>query len=82
MEENRAFKQAQQFPFPLLSDTDKDVGRRYDVLRAPDEQYADFPLRIAYLIDPAGTIVRAYQVSDVAGFADEVLGDLKALQGN
>ena len=80
-EDNKAFAEAQQFGFRLLSDVGRDVGRVYEVVRSPDEQYADFPLRIAYLIDPDGVIRGAYQVSDVAGFADQVLGDLEALQG-
>ncbi len=79
-EDNRAFATAQQFGFPLLSDLDKQVGRAYEVLRSEDEQYADFPLRIAYLIGPNGVILRSYEVSDVAGFAEAVLADLGALQ--
>jgi peroxiredoxin len=55
------------------------VGGRYEVTRAPDEKSADFPLRIAYLIDPTGIIRQAYQVSDVTSFADQVLADLAKL---
>ncbi len=78
--ENKAFAEAQHFDFPLLSDVDKSVGRQYEVARDADDQYADYPLRIAYLIDPDGVIRHSYQVSDVAAFADEVLSDLKTLQ--
>ena len=77
--ENKAFADAQAFGFPLLSDVDKSVGRAYEVLRAADDQYTDFPRRISYLIDPGGVIRRSYEVSDVAGHAAEVLRDLKAL---
>ena len=55
---------------------DRSVGQAYEVVRGPDEQYPDFPRRIAYLIDPEGVITKAYEVTDVAGFADEVLADL------
>jgi peroxiredoxin Q/BCP len=80
--DNKAFADAQRFGFRLLSDVDRSVGRAYEAVRAPDEQYADMALRVAYLIDPDGVIRRAYQVSDVDGFADQVLADLEELQGS
>ena len=64
----------------MLSDVDHVVGRSYEVERAPGEQYDQFPRRVAYLIDPSGTIARSYDVSDVAGFATQVLGDIAQLQ--
>jgi peroxiredoxin Q/BCP len=79
-EENRAFAEDQHFGFRLLSDVDRTVGAAYEVVRAPDAQYSDFPLRIAYLIDPEGAIRRSYEVKDVGGFAGEVLADLESLQ--
>jgi peroxiredoxin len=79
-EENLAFAKAQRFDYPLLSDVDRSAGRAYEALRAPDEQYADYALRVAYLIGPKGDIARTYEVTDVAGFADAVLADLRALQ--
>ncbi len=80
--ENLAFAEAQQFPYALLSDVDRAVGALYDAVRGPGEQYGDFPRRISYLIDPAGVIRRAYDVTDVAGHASAVLGDLHALQAD
>ena len=77
--DNKAFAEAQDFGFRLLSDVDRSVGRAYEVVRAPDEQYADMALRIAYLIGPDGVIRKSYQVTDVAGFADQVLADLQEL---
>jgi peroxiredoxin Q/BCP len=78
--DNKAFADAQTFGFPLLSDVDRQVGSRYEVLRDTDEQYREFPLRLSYLIDPDGMIRKSYVVADVAGHADEVLRDLRALQ--
>jgi len=78
--ENLAFADAQEFGFSLLSDVDRSVGARYDVVRAPGQQYAGFPRRVAYLIDPVGFVRRSYNVSDVAGFAAQVLADLHELQ--
>ncbi len=79
--ENKAFKDAQSFDYPLLSDVDHAVGAAYEVVRAPDHQYANYPERFSYLIDPTGVIVKSYNVTDVAGHAGEVVTDLAALRG-
>jgi peroxiredoxin len=50
------------------------------VVRDPSEQYANFPRRYSYLIDPDGVIRRSYDVTDVAGHAAAVLADVEALQ--
>ena len=63
----------------MLSDVDRSVGAAYQVQRAADEKYADYPKRYSYLIDPDGVIARSYDVTDVAGHAAEVLADLAAL---
>jgi peroxiredoxin Q/BCP len=81
-EENKAFADAERFPFRLLSDTDRSVGRAYEVVRPADDRYADYAMRIAYLIDPAGTIQRSYEVTDVNGFAANVLDDLADLEND
>jgi len=80
-EDNHAFSVTQNFGFALLSDVDHAVGRAYEVARDDDDQYAAFPIRLSYLIDPDGVIRRCYRVSDVGSHADEVLADLAALQG-
>ena len=66
----------------MLSDVDRAVGSLYEVIRAPGDEYADFALRIAYLIDPDGIIQKAYEVSNVAAFADDVLADVVNLSSN
>jgi peroxiredoxin len=75
-EDNLAFAEAEGFGFRLLSDTDRSVGTRYEVLRPADDEYAEYPMRIAYLIDPEGVIREAFEVTDVEGFAAQVLSDL------
>ncbi len=80
VEENRAFAQAQEFPFQLLSDVDRAVGEQYQVVRPADHQYSDYPERHSYLIGPDGLIRRGYAVHDVAGHAAQVLADLAELQ--
>jgi peroxiredoxin Q/BCP len=79
--DNKAFREKFDFPFALLSDPDKTVGAAYEVVRDPGEQFADFAQRISYLIDGEGVIVKAYEVSDPAGHAQEVLVDLAAAAG-
>lgn len=75
--ENLAFAQAQQFPFRLLSDTDHAVAAAYDATRDADDKFAGFPRRYSYLIDPDGMIARAYDVTDVAHHADQVIADVE-----
>jgi peroxiredoxin Q/BCP len=77
-EENKAFAEAESFEYRLLSDPNKAVGTAYEVARDPDSERANFALRIAYLIDPDGMIRHAYEVTDVEGFAAQVLDDLEA----
>ena len=45
-----------------------------------DEQWADFPRRITFLIDPDGVVQRIYHVADVAANPDEVLADIRSLR--
>ena len=78
IEENKAFADAEGFPYRLLSDPNKTAGERYEVVRAPDHQFANFPERFSYLIDPSGVIHAAYNVTDVAGHPQHVLDDIRA----
>lgn len=80
--DNLAFADAQEFPFALLSDTDRSVGTAYEVARPATDPYAQYPRRYSYLIDPDGIIRRAYDVADVAGHADEVLADIARLRAD
>ncbi len=63
-----------------MSDGDKAVGTAYAVLRDPDDAYADYPKRIAYLIDPDGKIAAADEVSDPGGYGPQALATLAAAQ--
>ena len=79
-EENKAFRDTFDFPFSLLCDEDRSVGAFSEAQRDPADPFADFAQRISYLIDPEGTIQKAYAVNDPAGHAGEVLADLAALK--
>jgi peroxiredoxin Q/BCP len=75
-EENKAFKEAQGFPYQLLSDTDFATGEAYGARKGPEEQWRDFAMRKTYLIDPAGVVRRVYEVQDVSTHPDQVLADI------
>ena len=49
-------------------------------MRDADDDYADYPKRIAYLIDPDGTIAAAEEVTDPAGYGLAALATLAAAQ--
>jgi peroxiredoxin Q/BCP len=78
-EVNRAFADANGLPFPLLSDVDTEVGKRYETKRAPEEPSPEFAKRRTYLIDPELRIARAYRVSDIPAHPAQILEDLRAL---
>lgn len=78
--DNQAFQAKHDFPFPLLSDPEKLVGAQYEAVRPPEVRYAGYALRLSYLIDPAGVIVKSYEVTDPSGHGAEVLADLEAAQ--
>ena len=82
--DQKSFADDQGFPYALLSDADKSIGKLYDAERQPGEKYAEhgIPRRISYLIHPSGEIHKAYDVendgSDLAAHADAVLADIRA----
>ena len=80
VEANKAFRDKFDYPYRLLSDFDEQVGVAYET-RDPGTEKVSFAKRLAFLIDPEGVIRTAYEVGDTAGFAGEVLCDLRGFQG-
>jgi peroxiredoxin Q/BCP len=80
--ENKAFAEAQGFPYRLLSDVDHAVGRVYGAEKGPDEKFPDFPKRVTFLIDPDGVVRRVYQVTDTATHPEQVLADILSAAGH
>jgi peroxiredoxin Q/BCP len=70
--ENAAFAKKFSFPFPLLCDTDRELGLAYG---ACDDAKAGYAKRISYLIDEQGKILKAYAKVQPADHPDEVLRD-------
>lgn len=75
VEEQKDFAAAEGFGYPLISDPDRAIGRAYQAVRNEDEDYADYPRRVTYLIDPDGVIAQTYDMDgrDLAAHAAEVL---------
>ena len=80
--DNLTFAECEGEDLTLLADADKAVGTAYDVVRAPDEPFADAPRRVTYLIDPDGVVRRAYAVGDVVEHVQAVISDLSELSAN
>lgn len=84
VEDQKKFAENEGFPYPLLSDADKQMGQAYEACRQEGEKYfeAGIPRRISYLIDPDGRIAGAYDVEndglDLGGHAEAVLADIRA----
>ena len=82
VEDQLAFAETESFPFALISDPDKSIGRRYLAEREPGEDYYEYglPRRITYLIDPEGSIAATYDLAgqDLAGHAAQVLSDIQS----
>ena len=75
-EENRAFAEKFDFPFPLLCDVDRKLGLAYGAAGTPESQYAK---RISYVIGEDGNILLRYPKVNPKEHVDQVLRDLDAL---
>ncbi len=63
--ENAAFAKKFNFPFPLLCDTERQIGLAYGAADSPKDVYAR---RIAYVIDEEGKIAQAHAKVDPATY--------------
>lgn len=81
-EKNHVFAESESFPYRLLSDTSKQVGKAYGVAFPDDHQYTDYSKRYSFLINPEGFIHKIYSVKDILGHPDQVLYDLEEAQKN
>jgi thioredoxin-dependent peroxiredoxin len=74
---HQAFAAKYHLPFPLLSDPDGEVAKRYGSL------FKLWPLKFAkrhsFIIDPEGRVARVYRDVDPETHSDEVISDLQRL---
>lgn len=73
---NKKFKQKNAFPFPLLSDEDRQLAVK---VGAADDPKAWFPKRISYLVGADGRVLKVYPKVSPSKHAKEVLNDLQQL---
>lgn len=85
IEEQKTFATEQEFPYKLISDSDKSIGKSYQAERTPDMPMHEYgiPRRITYLINPEGIIIKTYNLDvgepDLASHAADVLADIKSM---
>ncbi len=73
---NRAFAEKYKYPFKLLCDVDRSLGKAYGALDDAEPGYAK---RISYLIGRDGKIAKAYATVKPATHHEQVLADLDKL---
>jgi peroxiredoxin Q/BCP len=78
---HKKFATKYSLPFTLLSDKDIEVAQLYGAWQEKTMfgKTALGMLRISYLIDPTGKIVKVYPKVDPASHALEILKDIKSL---
>ena len=79
VESHARFAENHGLPFPLLSDADGEVATRYGCLTK--FMGMTVAARHTFLVDPEGKLARIYRKVDPDTHAEEVIADLKALQG-
>jgi peroxiredoxin Q/BCP len=72
---HKEFAEKHGLPFSLLADPTKETAQRYGVMN-----FTGFAKRETFLIDPKGTIVKRYVVSEPKGHSEVVLKDIKGMQ--
>ena len=72
VEDNRAFAEKFDYPFPLLCDTARECALAYGAVSAEDDQYAS---RYTFVIGPDGVIEKAIDTRDPGGQAAALLGE-------
>ncbi len=81
IESHKKFSQNHQLSFHLLSDPNKEVIKKYQVWGKKKFLVKEFEgiLRISYLINPDGEIVKKYEKVKPEIHAQEILNDIKKL---
>lgn len=81
MTSHEKFRAKFELPFPLIADTELELASAYGVWGEKKFMGKTFDgvHRMSFLIDPEGTIVKAYHKVKPAAHAAEVLNDLSTL---
>ncbi len=84
IESHRKFREKHNLNFYLLSDTSKEILKKYDAF-GPKKMYGrtvEGVIRSTYIIAPDGRIVKGWRNVRVKGHVEKVIQELKALAGN
>jgi peroxiredoxin Q/BCP len=73
VEQNADFAAKNNFPFPLLCDTDRSVGMAYGACADSKARYAS---RVSFLIDEEGKLARIYDKVNPRDHPVQVLADV------
>jgi thioredoxin-dependent peroxiredoxin len=73
VEENKAFAEKFGFTFPLLCDTEREIGLAYGACDSKDAGYAK---RISYVIDEEGRIAQAIEQVNAREHPEELLATI------
>lgn len=73
---NKKFKEKNSFPFPLLSDENRQLALKVGAVANPK---ASWPKRISYLVGADGRVLKVYPNVFPSEHAEEVLQDLQEL---
>jgi peroxiredoxin Q/BCP len=76
---HKAFAEKHGLPFTLLADADKDVTKRYGLLKTY-MGVMEMARRDTFIIDPQGRIAKHYESVKPDGHSAIVLADIKALK--
>jgi len=76
---HKAFAEKHRLPFPLLSDATAEVAKQYGAIS--DWLVMKVAKRYTFIIDPAGRIAKIYLAVDPSRHSQEIVADLKLLQG-
>ena len=70
MDENKHFAEKFKFPYPLLSDTSREMGVKYG---AAESTAGGNAKRVAYIIGPDGKVRNVFAKANTSTFAQDVL---------
>ena len=73
VEENADFARKYALDYPLLCDTQREIGIKYGACQDKADLYAQ---RIAYLIDEKGLVEEVYAQVDARTFPEHILGEI------
>lgn len=76
VEDNRAFAEKFDYPFPLLCDVEREVAQAFGAVSSREDQYA---ARYTFVIGPDGKVEQAIDTKSPADQAEEILGGMPGM---